>query len=437
MFLKIEPEPIGTASIGVVFKGQLIDGTNVAIKVRRPNIEKLIDTDFSILIFMVDQAEKMSKEVKLLGLSRVIKDFSVSLQIELNFYREALNGETLKENIGRHDSEELFYIPKVYNDFTKEDLLVTELLEGIPFTDHINISKHKDELGPKMEQALQIFIKTFLRDGFFHADLHGGNFFLLDNGKIGLIDFGLMGSLGLKSRQNFLAIIYSILTYNFENLVYEFLDVADYEEIPDVDKLISDVRNSLSQFIGLTVNQTNFSQVFKIIVQNLNTHKLYLPRDWFIVFRALITLDGVGKSLEMDFDIYSLLQQNIRPLIRDSVRKDELVEDAIWLGRDVLSSMRIIPRYIKWYLKDSAKKGFSLELIHTGHEKSLNKMSGAIVFLGQAVMASIFCISGVLFVFGKEISLWRDIPVMSYIFWTLSLLTLFKGSLGLRKIRTN
>ena len=325
----------------------------------------------------------------------------------------------------------------MYDDFTKEDLLVTELLEGIPFTDHINISKHSKELVPKMEQALQIFIKTFLKDGFFHADLHGGNFFLLENGKIGLIDFGLMGNLGLKSRQNFLAIIYSILTYNFENLVYEFLDVAEYEEIPDVDKLVRDVRNSLSPFIGLTVNQTNFSLVFTIIVKNLNTHQLFLPRDWFIVFRALITLDGVGKSLEMDFDIYSLLQQNIRPLIRDSVRKEELVEDAIWLGKDVLSSMRIIPRYLKWFLKDSAKKGFSLEIIHSGHEKSIDKMSGAIVFLGMAVVASIFCISGVLFILNKDILSWRDVPLLSYTFWTLGLLILIKGSLGLRKMRLN
>ena len=109
--------------------------------------------------------------------------------------------------------------------------------------------------------------------------------------KIG-IPLRSMGTLGKKSRVNFIAIVYALITFNYENLVYEFLDVAEYEKTPDVDNLINDVKDALSPFIGLTVKQTNYSEVFKVVTNCLLRHELFLPRDWFIVFRALMTLDG-------------------------------------------------------------------------------------------------------------------------------------------------
>ena len=114
-----------------------------------------------------------------------------------------------------------------------------EELNGIPFSQSDLILQRKEELVPKLEYGVQLFLKTFLKDGFFHADLHGGNFFYLsdheNNGKIGLIDFGPMGSLSKNGRHHFIAIVYALLTYNYENLVYEFLDVAEYDNIPDID----------------------------------------------------------------------------------------------------------------------------------------------------------------------------------------------------------
>ena len=199
-------------------------------------------------------------------------------------------------------------------------------------------------------------MKTFLKDGFFHADLHGGNFFLLENGTIGIIDFGLMGTLSKKGRKNFIAIIYSLITFNYENVVYEFLEVAQYDKIPDVDKLISDVKDALSPYVGLTVQQTDFSKVLKAVVSTLKTHEIFLPREWFIVFRALITLDGVGKSLGQDFDIYAMMEGDIKEIISSSLSKDELMEEGIWAAKDIISIARVVPRHIRWFLKDFSHK---------------------------------------------------------------------------------
>jgi ubiquinone biosynthesis protein len=435
VFREVDEQPIGTASIGVVFRAILIDGRDVVLKVKRPNIEKMIQTDFRILTFLIEQIEKVSEEVKFLGVSRIIHDFGLSLQNELNFNTEALNCERLKKNLKNHDENNIFYLPEIYKEYTTEDILVMERLKGVPFSNEKAIAPNLEVLKPKLEEGVKLFLKTFLKDGYFHADLHGGNFFYLDNGQIGIIDFGLMGSLGKKGRKSFIAIIYSLITFNYENLVFEFLDVAEYENIPDVDTLIIDVRDALSPYIGLTVSQIDFSILLQTIMKTLKNHQIYLPRDWYIVFRALMTLDGAGKSIGFDVDIYGLMEEDIQDIIKTTLNKEELIEEAIWSARDLLSVTRLIPRHIKWFTRTWAKNGYSFDLNIKGHEKPLKDVTSSIIFLSFSLLTSIFITSGVLVLGGEPIDHWQKIPTLSWIFWSLASLAFFRGFSVIRKLK--
>ena len=426
-FKVFQKEAIGTASIGVVFRAELNDGSPVVVKVRRPGIEKEIETDFSILMFLAVQAERVSKELKYLGISRVVNDFALTLHRELNFNVEALNCERLRKNIEKHDEKSIYYIPKVYKEFSSEDVLVIEELRGIPFSNSEAILKQKAEIIPKMEYGVRLFLKTFLKDGFFHADLHGGNFFYLTDGKIGLIDFGLMGNLSKSGRHHFIAIIYAILSYNYENLVYEFLDVAEYDNIPDTEALIRDVRESLSPFVGLSVKQTNFSDLLAVVLGTLKKHQIYLPREWYIIFRALITLDGVGKQLGIDLNIFGILEADIEEIIESTFSKDELLEEAAWAARDMTSTLRVLPRHIKWFLRDFAKKGYAVEVKNTGYEREFRSFTGALVFLGFSLVASVCLFSGISIAGAFAISHWAQIPTGSWVLWSLAVVFFATG----------
>ena len=426
-FQMFQNEAIGTASIGVVFRAELKDGSPVVVKVRRPGIEKEIETDFSILMFLAVQAERVSKELKYLGISRVVNDFALTLHRELNFNVEALNCERLRKNIEKHDDKNLYYIPKVYKEFSSEDVLVIEELKGIPFSNSEAILNQKAEIIPKMEYGVRLFLKTFLKDGFFHADLHGGNFFYLNDGKIGLIDFGLMGNLSKSGRHHFIAIIYAILSYNYENLVYEFLDVAEYDNIPDTEALIRDVRESLSPFVGLSVKQTNFSDLLAVVLGTLKKHQIYLPREWYIIFRALITLDGVGKQLGIDLNIFGILEADIEEIIESTFSKDELLEEAAWAARDMTSTLRVLPRHIKWFLRDFAKKGYAVEVKNTGYEREFRSFTGALVFLGFSLVASVCLYSGISIAGAFAISHWAQIPTGSWVLWSLAVIFFATG----------
>jgi ubiquinone biosynthesis protein len=432
-FSYIDPNALGTASIGLVYAAKTLSGDDVVIKVRRPGIKKIIENDFSILIFLVNQLEKVSEEIKKMGIQRVLEDFSFSLQSELNFHMEALNAKRIKENYSRHDLNKIYYFPKVYSELTRENILVLERIKGVSFNSTELKGKVDKALTDKLLAGVEIFVKSFLKDGFYHADLHAGNFFLQEDGNIAIIDFGLMGTLSLKSRQSFLALIYAIVTHNYENLVYEFLDVAHYEKLPNIEELVSDVKTALSPFVGLTVNQVNFSDILQIIMKTLYKHQVYLPNDWYMVFRALITLDGVGKSLGLDVDLYGLLEKDIEGLIKGAVSKDELLEEAAWAGKDLLTSLRILPRHLKWYVREWAKRNYAFEVFHKGHEKSFQDLSTAIRFLGMMVLTSILLLAATSIIPKEVVYQYREWPTASYVLYALGAFLMMQAWRSIKK----
>lgn len=432
VFSRIDEKPIGTASIGVVYCGQLINGEQVVIKVRRPGIEKTLRTDFEIVSFMVAQMERASEGIRILGASQVVSDFFRSTINELNFLVEAQNCERLTKNLAKIDTQGDFVLPRIWREYSSESVLVMEYLDGKPF----NQFRSLQELGPesvaKLERSVDLFAHTLLADGFFHADLHGGNFFILKDGRIGLIDFGLMGTLSKKNRANLIAILYAVITHNYENLVFEFLEVATYKGVPDHEELTRDIRDSLSPFIGLSVQETNLTELVRAIIKTLTKHRLYLPREWFIIFRALMTLDGVGKSVGLDLNIFKVLEKDIPKLISEVLSKENAQEEAMWIAKDLLTSMRIIPKHVKWFLRDAAQRGYSLELKVQGADEHVRSLSRSLYFLGLAFLSGMLVIAGMIPLVGRQVEGFAHIPTLSWVLWGLAAITLFR-SLVLKK----
>lgn len=417
VFLTFDDTPIGTASIGVVYQAQLHSGQKVVVKVRRPGITKLILTDFEILVFITQKLESVSSEIRFLGMSKMIADFFKSTQNELNFQIEAQNCERLRKNLEVIDKDKYLVVPKVYREYTTTEVLVLEFLDGRPFNEFKSIDEMGQDMLVKLEKSIQLFTHTLLADGFFHADLHGGNFFVLKDRRIGIIDFGLMGTLSKKNRANLIAILYAVLTYNFDNLVYEFLDVAEYEKAPDVEELIRDIKDSISPYIGLSVKETNMSELVRNLIRTLSKHELYLPREWFIIFRALITLDGVGKSIGYDINIFQVLEKDLPQLVNELLSQKNSQEELMWSAKDVISSLRILPKHIKWFLKETSKNNYSLELRIRDLDKLSKGLNRSLYILSLSLLTCVCIVTGALFIRNVNVVNFYDIPLLTYIFW--------------------
>lgn len=417
VFSSFNEVAIGTASIGVVYKAELINGQKVVVKVRRPGIAKTINTDFEILKFILQKLEKVSVDIRFLGMSKMINDFFKSTQNELNFQVEAQNCERLKKNLLVIDKESILVVPHVYREYTTQEVIVLEFLDGRPFNEFNSL----EQLGPvvveRLLKSVELFTHTLLADGFFHADLHGGNFFVMPDQKIGLIDFGLMGTLSKKNRANLIAIMYSLITHDFENLVYEFLEVADFDSIPNHEELIRDIKDAISPYVGLSVKETNMSELVRNLIKTLSKHELYLPREWFIIFRALITLDGVGKSIGLDLNIFQILEKDLDKLVGEMLSKKNAQDELMWVAKDVISSLRIVPKHIKWFLKEISKNNYALEIRIKEVDTLSKSISRSFYILGMSLLASVMILCGTLFVRNVNIISVYDIPLLSWIFW--------------------
>ena len=420
VFSSIEEVPIGTASIGVVYKAELHNGQKVVVKVRRPNIAKLILTDFEILIYIVNKMERVSSDLRFLGLSKMISDFFKSTQTELNFLIEAQNCERLRKNLERIDTDRYLIVPKVYREYSTQEMLVLEFLDGRPFNQFSSLEDIGSDMVEKLEKSIQLFTHTLLADGFFHADLHGGNFFVMKDRRIGIIDFGLMGTLSKKNRANLIAILYSILTYNFDNLVYEFLDVAEYDSVPDHEELIRDIKDAVSPYIGLSVKETNMTELVRNLIRTLGKHELYLPREWFIIFRALMTLDGVGKSIGYDINIFKVLEKDLPGLMSELLSQKNAQEELMWVAKDVINSIRIVPKHLKWFLKEVSRNNYSFELRIRDLDTVSKSINRSFYSLGLSLMACVFVLCGTVFVRNIHVTALSDVPLLSWIFWGLA-----------------
>jgi ubiquinone biosynthesis protein len=420
VFASFDENAIGTASIGVVYKAELLDGKKVVVKVRRPGIAKTINTDFEILLFILKKLEKVSIDIRFLGMSKMINDFFKSTEKELNFQIEAQNCERLKKNLLVIDKEQILIVPHVYRELSSQEVIVLEFLDGKPFNEFNSL----EQLGPvvveRLLKSVEMFTHTLLADGFFHADLHGGNFFVMPDQRIGLIDFGLMGTLSKKNRANLIAIMYSLITHDFENLVYEFLEVADFDNIPNHEELIRDIKDAISPYVGLSVKETNMSELVRNLIKTLSKHELYLPREWFIIFRALITLDGVGKSIGLDLNIFQILEKDLDKLVGEMLSKKNAQDELMWVAKDIISSLRIVPKHMKWFLKEISKNNYALEIRIKEVDTLSKSISRSFFLLGMSLLACVFILCGTLIIRNVNVLSIYDIPLLSWIFWAFA-----------------
>jgi len=421
VFLIIVEKPIAAASIATVFKAKLLNGEDVVIKVKRPGIEELIESDFSLLALIVDRVEKRFEGVKYLGLSRLVEDFYQSIKLECNLSIERFNLEKLRANqLNVSESKTLLVFPKSFGEFSNRDMLVIEFLDGIPFK-NLTPNQITEDLKEKLLDCVQLFMISLLKDGFFHADLHGGNFFYLSDGRIGVVDFGLVGTLSQKNRIIFLSILYHLVMGDFETLVYELIEVSDYEQMPNAKSFSRDLERALGPYLGLNASQINSPLLFKELVKVLSFHKLFLPREWTLIFRALMTLDGVGRSLGVDINTMSVLDKHTKDVAKNLVTKEKLMEQGMWLAKDIMHSTKMLPKHLSWFLTEFSKNNYSIELRHQGVEKYISSINNSMRFLGFIILSCSFLFMGLFFI-DKTIEfsfLTQAAP--TYISWLLSI----------------
>jgi len=305
IFQSIDPVSIASASIAQVHKGVLKDGTEVAIKVQKPGIKSIIESDIDLMHFFARVIENRIPEARVYQPINMISEFERTILKELNFTFEANNLERFYQN--SLESEDVV-IPQVFKEFSGKRLITMTFLPGVKVTDYKKVGADPKIIARK---GIKILCKQIFEDGFFHADPHPGNVFVLEGNRLGFLDVGNVGTLSDALREKLLTFIIALAREDKDTVANIIYDLAIKETKVDLKEFREHVGHMLDNVYGQSLKAVEFDVVFRDIVQNARKFQMRIPSNLIAVFRAMIIIEGIGKTLDPDM----IIVDEIKPIL--------------------------------------------------------------------------------------------------------------------------
>jgi ubiquinone biosynthesis protein len=421
-FSFFDPNPLAAASIGQVHEARLPGGQSVVVKVQRPEIAKIIDTDVSLLAFLAVLLEKYVPETRIVGPRTIVEEFFRTLNYELDFVVEANNMGKMAENLA---SIPEVVIPRVYKKLSTHKIITLEKFDGI----RVNDLKALDAAGIDRKRVVEIgaraFFKSVMLDGLFHGDLHGGNLFILPGNRLGIIDFGIVGRLSQKSRDQLANMMVSLITEDYENLCYQYAELGAAGPSIDFDAFQRETRNTLSPYMGLALSELNAGKILIEATKVATKYNIKVPGDWMLVFKAILTIEGMGRTLDPEFDLMATGQELVKELVKNQYSMQRLSKEFLWVAKDVASLLQVLPRQIRWMFRKFNSNDFAFEIKSPELLEIRDEMEASGRRTSLSVLAAGFFIAGAIALNhqGSERLVW-DYPLTSVVLFAMGALAL-------------
>ncbi len=415
-FAEFNPSPLAAASIGQVHEATLFTGEKVVIKVQRPDISKQIENDISLLAFLANLLERYVPETQIIGPTIIVDEFFRSISYELDFKVEANNMQKMAENLSTFPE---IAIPKVYKELSTNRILTQQKFEGIRVTDTKALEAANIDRKFVVQVGSRAFFKSIMLDGLFHGDLHGGNLFILPGNRLGIIDFGIVGRLSPKSRDQLANMVMALLTEDYENLCFLYAELGAAGASIDFDGFQRELRNTLSPYMGLSLKDLNAGKILIEATKIATKYEIKVPGDWMIVFKAIVTIEGMGRTLDPDFDLMASGKDLIQDIVRSQYSPQKLTKELLWISKDVAALLQVLPRQIRWMFRKFAQDDFAFEI----HSDQLGEMNQVLDQNSKRLSLSLLTIG---FMLTSAVSLsysqgWMlgEYPTVSVIFFSL------------------
>ncbi|MGZ5619899.1 MAG: ABC1 kinase family protein [Methylobacter sp.] len=383
-FLEVDRQPLAAASIAQVHKAVLKDGSPVILKIRRPGLRKIIDADLRLLNRIVDIAQSESAELRRFHPKEVLRQFNQSLNRELDLAAECRNAERVAANLADDPN---IKIPKVYWQWTCERLNVQEYIQGIQGRDVAAVEEAGLDRKLLAERGTGAVIKMIMEDGFFHADPHAGNVFYLQDNRLAFIDFGMVGRLTEDRRDQVVSLLYG-MTNHLPIKVAEILEDWSDNIYTDEQVLTIDIEAFVDQYSSLALKDLSLAAMMSDLMAILRDHKLILPADLALLIKAYITLDGLGRLLNPEFNTLVFTAPYVRKIMMERHRPEAIAHRG-WRNlisvTDLLSSL---PKDLRKLLRASRKGAFQVDINVRRLGQYVNHIDNAISRLTMGIVTA-------------------------------------------------
>ena len=394
VFLDFRDTPVAAASIAQVHFATLIDGENIVVKVQRPDIRETIETDIDIMTTAARLIEKYIPEGRFFNPTGIVQEFSKTVRKELDFVEEARNCCRLRRNFeGNPD----IYIPKVYPEFLTEKVLAMERIEGVRVDDIPGIEAMGLDRKRLAKTGVDAYFKMILDDGFFHADPHPGNIFVMPTGRIGLVDFGIVGRVSEELKEALAETFLALLHRDFDKLIDQYIELGLVPEDADIEEFRKDFKTDLKEFLeplyGMTLGEINFAQYLDTVVHLAMKHNMKIPSELLLINKAMLVLENIGVQLDPSFDFIAAAEPYAGRLVRKRLSPSRLYKDISRHATEFGDFFLLFPKQMKKFIRKLLRDDFHMKLTHVGLEhfiKDMDRSSNRVAF---AMVISAFIIS--------------------------------------------
>lgn len=362
LFAHFETEPFAAASIAQVFRATLKDGVQVVVKVRRPNILPKIEADLRILAHLARLLELEMPELRRYHPLQIVSQLKRSLLRELDLVKEARNLEAFARNFaGTEGVSSGVHIPRVFWDYCSETVNVQEELIGVPATDLVRARLEGMDLKLLASRGADAVLKMILVDGYFHADPHPGNVIFLPGNRIGLLDFGMVGRVTDSRREQLIDFLDALVHKNEEgmlNVLTQWAGDADVDE----EHLAYDLSELVFGYDDLSLKDIRIGPLLSEITAVMRDNNLSLPPDLTLLFKAMITLEGLGHQLDPAFHLVDHLTPFVRQVIEARYSPQALAKRAQRGLREMAEVMFGLPRDVARLFRQARRGHLRIDL---------------------------------------------------------------------------
>ncbi len=353
VFARLDETPLAAASLAQTHRAWLADGTPVVLKIRRPGIREVIEADLRLLARLAEIVETRAPDLKRYHPAEVVHQFTLSLRRELDFAAECRNAERIAQNFAGHGE---ILIPAVHWEWTCEALNVQDFVDGIPGRDLVGVDAAGLDRVALARTGAGIVLKMVLEDGCFHADPHPGNIFYLPGNRIAVIDFGMVGRISEQRRYQVVQLLHGMVAHDAESVTDVLLEWAGGGIEVDEARLQQDIGAFVDEYRGVPLKELRIGAMLGDITAILRDHGLALPADLALMIKAFLTLEGMGRQLDPDFDMAS----EARPYLERAVLRRYAPRAVLRRGRRSLTGaidlLGDLPRDLK-RLVQAARRG--------------------------------------------------------------------------------
>jgi ubiquinone biosynthesis protein len=415
-FSEIISKPLATASIAQVYKATMISGEEVILKIKKPDVLSVIEGDLLLIKDLVKLISTYSEIASKLNIKQAIATFEKSLLEEVSLVDERNNIKQFSLNFKNNKET---YVPIVYDEFSNNNVLCMEFIDGIKVTDKSELLNHHLDPVKISEVGLRLFVSQILDYGFFHADPHAGNILVKKDGRVVFIDFGAVGKIQPNDKEVLESLIVAFVAKNSNKIIRSLKKMAVSYEIPDERKFENDVDEVLN-----FVHSTSLKDIDPHIIINkmkdvLKDNRLYMPDYFYLLFKGIGLIEGVGRTINPDLDIVKSLHPYTKKILTRKISPKKLLKNGIDKVINFTDNVDEIPKELRSVLQklDDNKFTVSSEIKNIEKTNQLIKSSIVNLILAMILGANIIA-TAIVFVSesGPRIGEMSLVAVLGFVF---------------------